>query len=179
MKKMMAIILCALAFGIPGSTIAGDAGKTSYPIVFAHGMGGFDDILGFDYWGDDYGVFVLDPCDKTFEFNCNGDIDDNQESFIASVTPFHNSEQRGYELYQDIKGYMATSGHNYVHIVGHSQGGVDLRKAATLLYNDKGYTVVKYGISVSSPHRGSPIAQYVLNMRPGVVSILETLSRYY
>ncbi len=179
MKKIIAIILGALLFGLPGCAIGNEAGKTDFPVVFAHGMGGFDDILGFDYWGDDYGVFVLDPCDKSLEFNCNGYIDDNQESFIASVTPFHNSEQRGYELYQDIKGYMATSGHSYVNIVGHSQGGIDLRKAATLLYNDKGYTVVKFGISVSSPHRGSPLAQYILNMEPGVVSIMETLATYF
>jgi hypothetical protein len=28
--------------------------KTTYPVVFAHGMAGFDDLLGYSYWGDDY-----------------------------------------------------------------------------------------------------------------------------
>src|SRR6185369_8646649 len=137
--------------GLAGSAHARTANKTLYPIVFAHGAGGFDNILGYDYWGDDWGVFVLDPCDGFLETTCNGDIDYNQKSFIASVTPLQSSEARGYELYQDILGYMATSGAQYVNIVGHSQGGIDLRKAAKLLYTNKARTVVKYGISLSSP----------------------------
>ncbi len=159
-------------------TLARDANKTTYPIVFAHGMAGFDDILGYDYWGDDYGVYVLDTC-QWGEYYCNHDINSSQESFVASVTPFASSEQRGYELYQDIQNYLASSGHSYVNIIGHSQGGLDLRKAAKLLKDAHGHRVVKYGISISSPHRGSPIAQYVLNLQPGVTSILETLAEYF
>lgn len=180
MKRFtVALLSGVIVSGFAGSAIARDANKTVYPIVFAHGMGGFDDILGYDYWGDDYGVFVLDPCDALLETSCNADINTGQKSFIASVVPFHTSEQRGYELYQDIKSYMASTGASAVNIIGHSQGGLDLRKAAKLLYNNKGYTVVKYGISLSSPHRGSPIAKYVLNLGPGVTTILETLAKYY
>ncbi|HXC53542.1 MAG TPA: hypothetical protein VN634_21830 [Candidatus Limnocylindrales bacterium] len=165
--------------GLAGSAHARTANKTLYPIVFAHGAGGFDNILGYDYWGDDWGVFVLDPCDGFLETTCNGDIDYNQKSFIASVTPLQSSEARGYELYQDILGYMATSGAQYVNIVGHSQGGIDLRKAAKLLYTNKARTVVKYGISLSSPHRGSPIAKYILDLKPGVVSVIDALATFY
>ena len=157
---------------------ARDADKTQYPIVFAHGMAGFDDILGYDYWGDDYGVYVLDTC-QWGEYYCNGDIHSGQESFVASVTPFQSSEHRGYELYQDILGYMASSGHDYVNIIGHSQGGLDLRKAAKLLYQNKGYKVVRYGISVSSPHRGSPVAQAVYNINPNLQAILEDLAEMF
>jgi hypothetical protein len=63
--------------------------------------------------------------------------------------------------------------------VGHSQGGVDLRKAAKLLYNNKGRNVVKYGISISSPHRGSPIAKYILDLKPGVISVIDALATFY
>jgi triacylglycerol lipase len=168
--KMLAAVLAVLMVTAPAQ--ARIANKTLYPIVFAHGMGGFDDILGYDYWGDDYGNYVLDPYE-------NWDIDWYQKSFVASVTPFQSSEQRGYELYQDILGYMASSGAQYVNIVGHSQGGLDLRKAAKSLHAAKGRNVVKYGISISSPHRGSPIAKYVLNMYPGVQSILQTLAEYF
>jgi triacylglycerol esterase/lipase EstA (alpha/beta hydrolase family) len=170
---------CLLTTGIAGTASARTANKTLYPIVFAHGMGGFDDILGYDYWGDDWGVFVLDPCDGFLETTCNGDIDTGQKSFVASVTPLQTSEARGYELYQDILGYMATSGASYVNIVGHSQGGLDLRKAAKLLYTNKARTVVKYGISLSSPHRGSPIAKYVLDLKPGVTSVISALANFY
>lgn len=180
MKKAAAVALsCAMTFAAAASAEARDANKTLYPIVFAHGMGGFDDILGYDYWGDDWGVFVLDPCDALLETTCNGDINSAQKSFVASVTPLQSSEARGYELYQDILGYMASSGSSYVNIVGHSQGGLDLRKAAKLLQQNKGYTVVKYGVSVSSPHRGSPIAKYVLDLKPGVSSVLAALANFY
>src|SRR5690348_1446013 len=155
-----------------GPASARIANKTLYPIVFAHGMAGFDDILGYDYWGDDYGYYVLDPYE-------NWDIDLYQKSFVASVTPFQSSEQRGYELAQDISGYMATSGAQYVNIIGHSQGGLDLRKAAKQLYTAKGRTVVKYGISLSSPHRGSPIAKYVWDLGPGVQSVIAALAEFY
>lgn len=178
MNKGLLLIGAGLMLGTSLQATARDADKTTYPIVFAHGMAGFDDILGYDYWGDDYGVYVLDTC-QWGEYYCNGDINSGQESFVASVTPFQSSEVRGYELYQDIQNYMASSGHSYVNVVGHSQGGLDLRKAAHLLRNNKGYTVVKYGISISSPHRGSPIAQHVYNLGPGVTSVLATLAEYF
>lgn len=177
-KILIAGVTVAIMAATPFAAQARDADRTQYPIVFAHGMAGFDDILGYDYWGDDYGVYVLDTC-SWGEYYCNHDINSGQESFVASVTPFASSEQRGYELYQDILGYMASSGHDHVNIIGHSQGGLDLRKAAGLLKQAKGERVVKYGISISSPHRGSPIAQHVLNLGSGVQSVLETLAEYF
>ena len=172
MKKALLLFVSLIAVGFAGSASARDANKTLYPIVFAHGMSGFDDILGYDYWGDDYGNYVLDPYE-------NWDINFYQKSFVASVTPFHSSEQRGYELYQDILGYMASSGATSVNIIGHSQGGLDLRKAAKLLHTNKGRNVVKYGISISSPHRGSPIAKHVWNLGPGVQSVIATLAEFF
>ncbi len=176
--RISAVLPVLQAFILSGTVLERDANRTNYPIVFAHGMAGFDDILGYDYWGDDYGVYVLDTC-QWGEYYCNHDINSGQESFVAQVTPFQSSEQRGYELYQDIQGYLATSGHSYVNIIGHSQGGLDLRKAAKLLYENRGYTTVKYGISISSPHRGSPIAKYVYNLNPGVQSVLAALAEYF
>lgn len=178
-KPFLCILTILLAIGLAMPAFAEIANKTKYPIVFAHGMGGFDDVLGYDYWGDDYGTFVLDACDQFGEYYCNGNIDENQKSFVASVTPFHHSYQRGYELYQDIRSYMASTGSSYINIVGHSQGGLDLRKAAKYLYNYYGYRVVKFAISISSPHRGSPIAKHVLDMGSGVNSIMQTLGEMY
>jgi len=168
-------LLGAIAGG--GSAEARDAPRTTYPIVFAHGMAGFDDIAGYDYWGDDYGVFVLDPCDGFLETTCNSDISSSQKSYISSVTPFHSSEVRGTQLADNIESYMATSGTSYVNIVGHSQGGIDARKAARLLRQRKGYRVVRYMIGVSSPHRGSPVAKYFLDNFAGTLA--EHLANYY
>lgn len=155
------------------------AAKTTYPVVFAHGMAGFDDILGYDYWGDDYGQFVGDPCDGFLEVTCNGDLDSGQKTFIGQVLPFHNSEVRGLDLANDIEGYMATVGASYVNIIGHSQGGMDGRKASKVLAQRKGRQVVKVLLSVSSPHRGSPVAKWVLDLGAGVTSIANALTTIY
>jgi hypothetical protein len=155
------------------------AARTTYPVVFAHGMAGFDDILGYDYWGDDYGTFVGDPCDAFLEVYCNGDIDSGQKAYVAQVQPFQTSEVRGLDLANDIEGFMATAGASRVNLVGHSQGGLDIRKAARVLYERRGYTVVSQAISISSPHRGSPVAKYILDLKPGVTSVIAALATYY
>jgi pimeloyl-ACP methyl ester carboxylesterase len=170
----LAIALCAS----DGAARAG-AARTTYPVVFAHGMAGFDNILGYDYWGDDYGTFVGDPCDAFLEIYCNGDIDAGQKAYVAQVQPFQSSEVRGLDLANDIEGFMATAGASRVNLVGHSQGGLDLRKAARVLYERRGYTVVSQAISISSPHRGSPVAKYILDLKPGVTSVIAALAKYY
>ncbi|MDX1458200.1 MAG: acetyltransferase [Marinobacter sp.] len=171
------LLVAATALSFSHAAVARDADLTQYPIVFAHGMAGFDDILGYDYWGDDYGVFVLDPCDEWFETSCNGDIHDNQKSYVSSVTPFESSEVRGAQLADNIESYMASTGATHINLVGHSQGGIDMRKAARLLYERKGYRVVQSMISLSSPHRGSPVAKVILdNYGSEVVAML---ANYY
>lgn len=181
MTQRSTVLLAALAVGALGLSTPAYAGaaKTTYPVVFAHGMGGFDDILGYDYWGDDYGTFVGDPCNELFEVYCNEDISSTQKAFVAQVQPFQSSEVRGLDLANDVESFMATAGASYVNLVGHSQGGIDIRKAARVLRERKGYTVVKVAISVSSPHRGSPVAKYILDLKPGVTSVIAALAEYY
>ncbi|MCE9667311.1 acetyltransferase [Myxococcus stipitatus] len=178
--KQQPLSLAVLALFVAGvAPTAAAAERTTYPVVFAHGLGGFDNILGYDYWGDDYGVFVGDPCNEFLEVTCNGGIDSNQKSFVAAVQPLHDSEVRGLQLANEIEGYMATAGVRHVNLVGHSQGGIDARKAARVLRERKGYTVVKSLVSLSSPHRGSPVAKFILDLGPGVTSVLDALFRIY
>lgn len=175
------LVFLALLAGTMGFTAEASAGaaKSTYPVVFAHGMGGFDNLLGYDYWGDDYGTFVGDACDKFLETACNGNLDSGQKAYVAQVTAFQTSVVRGLDLANDIEGFMATAGASRVNLIGHSQGGLDIRKAARVLYERRGYTVVSVLISVSSPHRGSPVAKYILNLGPGVTTVVDTLARYY
>ncbi len=168
------------------SILAGSAGvasaaapKTSFPVVFAHGMGGFDDLLGYDYWGDDYGTFVGDPCNEFLEAYCNGEIDAGQKAYAAQVPAFQSSEVRGLDLANDIEGFLATSGASKVNLVGHSQGGMDSRKAARVLFERYGTAKVRVLISISSPHRGSPVAKYVLDLGQGVTNIPAALATYF
>lgn len=161
-----------------GAARAG-AARTTYPVVFAHGMGGFDNLLGFDYWGDDFGTFVGDPCDAFLEVYCNSDIDAGQQAFVAQVQAFQTSEARGLDLANDIEGFMTTAGATRVNLVGHSQGGIDIRKAARVLFERRGYTVVSQAVSISSPHRGSPVAKYILDLKPGVTNVIDALASYF
>lgn len=155
--------------------------KTVYPVVFAHGLGGFNNILGYFYFGDDGagGNFVGDACDAFLEIVCNGGLNSSQKSYAASVQPFQTSEVRGTQLADQIQSYLASVGSSYVNIVGHSQGGIDARKAAKVLYQRKGFKVVKTLVSVTSPHRGSPVAKYILDLGPGVSSVIAALATYY
>jgi triacylglycerol lipase len=169
-----------LAVGVLGAQGAwAGAARTTYPVVFAHGMGGFDNLLGYDYWGDDYGTFVGDPCDALLEVACNEDIDAGQRAFVAQVQPFQSSEVRGLDLANDVEGFLATSGASRVNLIGHSQGGLDARKAARVLYERRGYTVVRVLVSVASPHRGSPVAKHILKLGSGVTGVVAALARYY
>jgi len=172
-QHLPAVLAVSLAVSATPA-LARDANLTAYPIVFAHGMAGFNNILGYDYWGDDYGQYVLDPCNEFLEITCNGDINSGQKSYVSAVQPLHNSEVRGTQLANNIESYMASSGAAYVNIVSHSQGGLDSRKAAKVLQQRKGRQVVKTHLSISSPHRGSPVAKYVLDhyTLSGAVSVL-------
>lgn len=171
----------ALAFGLLllGNSLLAGVPKSTYPVVFAHGMGGFDDILGLDYWGDDFGTFVGDPCDEFLEISCNGNLNSGQKAFQAQVQAFQSSEVRGLDLANDIDGYMAAQGVSYINLIGHSQGGIDIRKAARVLRERKGRVVVRVLMSVSSPHRGSPVAKYILDLNPGVTSVVAALATIY
>nr|WP_243393392.1 acetyltransferase [Leptospira perolatii] len=177
MKKVCGALLLVLFFGT--GVLYGSVPKTKYPVVFAHGLSGFDNLLGFFYFGDDYGVFVGDPCDEFLEVSCNGNIDSKQQALAASVTPFQSSEARGTQLANQVENYMATTGAYKVNLIGHSQGGIDARKAAKVLYQRKGRQVVHVLISVSSPHRGSPTAKYILDLGPGVTSVVDALAKLF
>jgi hypothetical protein len=178
MRKSLTTLLVMVGVLGLGMEARAGAARTTYPVVFAHGMAGFDDILGYDYWGDDYGMYVGDTC-SFLEIGCNEDIDGNQRSFAAQVAPFQSSEVRGLDLANDIEGYLASVGASRVNLIGHSQGGIDARKAARVLYERRGYTVVAVLVSVSSPHRGSPVAKHMLDLGPGVTSVIDALARIY
>ncbi len=179
-KNVLAFFLIGLAMTVIPASVFARAAKTDYPVVFAHGMMGFDELIGIDYFGNDYGVFVGDPCDGFLETSCNAEISKRQQAFAASVNPFQSSEHRGLELADEIESYMATVGADHVNIVGHSQGGMDARKAAKLLYDRQGRQVVKVLVSISAPHRGSPVGKSVLDRGPeGINAFLSFVVDYF
>ncbi|MEQ9362827.1 MAG: acetyltransferase [Leptospirales bacterium] len=177
-KTLLPVLIGLASFLLAGANpILAGASKTSHPVVFAHGLGGMDDIFGFFYFGDDYGTFVGDPCDTFLEVSCNAQIHSAQKAHAAQVAPFQTSEVRGTQLANEIEGYLATVGASSVNIIGHSQGGIDARKAAHVLRARTGRQVVKVLLTVSSPHRGSPVAKSLLDLGSAtqVVNFLATV----
>ncbi len=178
MKKALVMALLLSVSGL-FTTANATVRKTANPVVFAHGLAGWDNLLGFFYFGDGVGNFVGDACDEFLEVVCNGGLNSGQKAYAAAVQPFQSSEVRGTQLADKIQSYMTSVGASYINLIGHSQGGIDARKAAVVLKQRKGYAVVKTMVSVSSPHRGSPVAKYILDLKPGVVSVVDALATIY
>jgi triacylglycerol lipase len=165
-KKLAVVgsLLMSLGLSLPAQQAqAADAQKTKYPIILAHGMAGWDEIAGLDYFGNELGVFALDGCQLLEVNGCNKDVNGGQLAEAFQVTSLADSETRGTQLADKVQSYMTTKGVSYINLVGHSQGGFDIRKAAHLLKSRKGYTVVNNLISISSPHRGTPYAKKLID----------------
>ena len=148
------------------SAHAENATTTKYPVILAHGMAGWDSLGGFNYFGNDSGTFVGDSCQFLEVNGCNNWINESQtpKTEAFQVTSLNSSEVRGNELYDQVRSFMATTGAGMVNLVGHSQGGFDIRKTAHRLKAYYGTVKVGTMISISSPHRGSPYAKKILDL---------------
>ena len=169
-KKLLAIALssaCLLGTSLAQAKPVAD--ETQYPVIFAHGMSGWDSLAGYNYFGEDgYGTFVGDACTFMELNGCNDWISQGQQTNNKAeafqVASFNNSEVRGEELYNHVLNFMATTGHNKVNFVGHSQGGMDIRKAASRLKDTFNEPRVGTMISISSPHRGTSYAKRIVDL---------------
>ena len=136
---------CANADGcqlVSSQYFTSDHTKTKYPIVLAHGMGGFTKMFGLvDYF---YGI------PETL-------MSGGSQVYTTKTSSFNNSEIRGEQLLQKVKTISAISGSPKVNLLGHSQGGIDVRYVAGV--------APKYVASVtaiSSPEQGSKTADAVM-----------------
>ena len=115
---------------------------TKYPVVMAHGLGGFTKAFGLvDYF---YGI----P-----EALMSG----GSQVYTTKTSSVHNSEFRGEQLLQQVKTISAISGSPKVNLLGHSPGGIDIRYVAA--------TAPQYVASVtaiSSPEQGSKMGDWVI-----------------
>jgi triacylglycerol lipase len=136
---------------------AGDATRpaAAYPIVLLHGMGGFGELrvgpIGATYFRG-----VVQSLKAAGE----------RDVFATEVTPYAPSEQRARELIPQLDEILRVTGAAKVNLIAHSQGGIDARLLASptgLKYGDKIASIV----TVSTPHRGSRIADLTLATTPG------------
>ena len=144
-------ILLALALGVglaaSGESLAATGyTQTRYPIVLAHGMLGFDSILGVDYW---YGI----PSALRR---------DGASVYVTEVSQLNTSEARGEELLEQVEEIVAISGKPKVNLIGHSHGGPTIRHVAGVRPD-----LVASATSVGGPHKGSATADFLRQIPPG------------
>ncbi|MDN3502318.1 triacylglycerol lipase [Psychrobacter sp. 5A.1] len=117
--------------------------KTQYPVVMAHGLGGFTTLFG-----------VIDYFNGIPKELMKG----GSEVYTTKTSAANNSEVRGEQLLQQIKTIAAISGESKVNLFGHSQGGIDIRYVAGVAPN-----YVASVTAVSSPEQGSKTADFIKN----------------
>ncbi|MFV0888042.1 triacylglycerol lipase [Metapseudomonas otitidis] len=144
-------ILLALALGVglaaSGESLAATGyTQTRYPIVLAHGMLGFDSILGINYW---YGI----PSALRR---------DGASVYVTEVSQLNTSEARGEELLEQVEEIVAISGKPKVNLIGHSHGGPTIRYVAGVRPD-----LIASATSVGGPHKGSATADFLRQIPPG------------
>lgn len=147
------VFLFACADGVSandtGSTSAGLA-RQPLPIVLLHGAAGFAQIGPLEYYHD-----VADTLE-----------DDGQVVFATEVDPLQLIDVRAGELAEQIDAILAATGAPRVHLIAHSQGGLDARFLISQLgYGDRIATLT----TISTPHLGSRVADVGLGLVPGAV----------
>lgn len=118
-----------------------DYARTRYPIVLVHGMSGFRTLLGaLDYW---YGIpESLRRSGATV--------------FVTQASAFNSPAERGEQVLRQVESIVARTGAQKVNLIGHSQGGLDVRYVASVRPD-----LVASVTTVGTPHQGASLADFL------------------
>lgn len=105
--------------------------RTQYPIVLIHGLMGFSDIAGVDYF-----------------YRVAGDLRSHGATvLVASLSAINDNDVRGEQLLKQLQQWQAAYGYRKFNLVGHSQGGTTARYVAGVAPS-----LVASVTSISAPH---------------------------
>ncbi len=110
---LSALILTMLTL----SAWASQSGATRYPIVLVHGLFGFDSIAQVDY-------FYQIP-DRLRSVGA--------DVYTVKLSAVNSNEVRGEQLVGQIQTILSLAGAEKVNLIGHSQGGLAARYAASVI----------------------------------------------
>lgn len=144
MIRLITLIAIALILISPQSHSKGYT-ETKYPIVMVHGIFGFDDVLGVDY-------FYRIPNELTRS---------GAEVYVAKVSAANSSELRGEQLLQQVEYVLALTGADKVNLFGHSQGAQTVRYVASVKPE-----IVASVTSIGGVNWGSKVADIIRNEVP-------------
>src|SRR5699024_3252301 len=148
MKRIVSIIstfVLALVLSSPSyaflNLFKSEYTKTKYPIVLAHGMGGFKSLGPVDYW-----------------YQIPNDLSKSgARVFVTQVAPFQASEVRGEQLLAQVEEILAITGAEKVNLIGHSHGNQSIRYVAAVIPEK-----VASATSVGGPTKGSAAADLIV-----------------
>lgn len=140
LRLMFALLVATLSF-----TAHAGYTSTKYPIVLAHGLFGWDTILGIDYW---YGI------PKSLK-------DGGAKVYVTQVSAANSTEVRGEQLLAQVKQILAATGAAKVNLIGHSHGGPTVRYVAAVAPE-----LVASATTVGGVNKGSKIADLIRGALP-------------
>lgn len=166
MRNKIVQALCALLFA--SATAQAQAGwfswiwkdtytETRYPVVLAHGMFGFDSLVGVDYW---YKI--------PRELERSG-----ADVHVTQVAALNSTEARGEQLARQVEEVLAITGAQKVNLIGHSHGAPTIRYVASVYPH-----MVASATSVGGVNHGSRVADVARGLTdnlPLAASTIETL----
>jgi triacylglycerol lipase len=114
--------------------------ETEYPIVLVHGLFGFDQILGIDYWYKIPEVLV----------------EGGAQVFVVQVASANAPEIRGEQLIPQVEDILAITGAEKVNLIGHSHGAPTARYVASVRPE-----LVASVTSIGGVNKGTPFADTV------------------
>ncbi|MFB6263393.1 MAG: lipase family alpha/beta hydrolase [Bradymonadaceae bacterium] len=136
----------AAEVGAPDAGTADAGPEGPYPVVLAHGMGGFEHLTEADQLSYFYEVErALERAGETV--------------FVTEVAPFASSKRRGEQLLRQIEKIVGGHPADRVNVIAHSQGGIDARYAA-----HERPDLIASVVTISSPNRGVVLADVVLGL---------------
>lgn len=130
---LMILILLVPWVLVPADANAADGtyAKTRYPIVLVHGLMGFSDVVGVDYF-----------------YRVAGDLRANGATvLVASLSAVNDNDVRGEQLLKQLQQWSAAYGYTKFNLVGHSQGGTTARYVSGVAP-----ALVASITSISAPH---------------------------
>jgi len=120
-----------------------------YPIILVHGFSGFNRLGPLEYF-----FRVIDALQ----------LDGEDEVFAPALPPYNSVEERAPFLAAHIDEVLRRSNRRKVHLIAHSQGGLDARRVISALgYADRVATLT----TVATPHHGTPVGDYILGLPAG------------
>jgi triacylglycerol lipase len=128
-------------------TVASQYTSTRYPIVLIPGIMGFTEMLGTI----EYFPGIPDAI-----------ADGGGRAFVVTVSQANTSQVRGSQIIPQLDAIRALTGASKLNLVGHSQGALDARFIAATRPD-----LVASVTSVGGPHRGSPVADFMLGIPLG------------